>query len=261
MIIYHIVAYYHKCRPASRASGDVARAPNVLHWRPARLLGILYPMTLTALLRSIIFLATTGALLFVSAGRLDLPFFWAFFAVVVTAWVVTLGTMDRGLMQERLKPGPGGTDRRRPLLFLPFFAALLVVAGLDVGRFAWSHVPTWVQILALALVAAGYGLSLWAVRTNRFFSPVVRIQAERGHELITTGPYAIVRHPGYAAALVVMLATAPALGSWWALLPALATAALFFRRIVIEDRFLHANLPGYPAYAQQVRYRLLPGVW
>lgn len=218
-------------------------------------------MNISALIRSAIFLTVTGALMFVSAGRVDLPFFWAFFAIVITAWIVGMAMMDRGLVRERVKPGPGGIDRNLRFVILPFFAGLLVVAGLDAGRFGWSHVPFWVQCLALGCVAAAYCLSTWAIRTNRFFSPVVRIQSERGHELITTGPYAIIRHPGYAAALVVMLATAPALGSWWALLPGVATAAIFSRRVLVEDRFLHANLEGYPAYAQRVRYRLLPGVW
>lgn len=218
-------------------------------------------MTLAALLRSVIFLAATGVLLFVSAGRLNLPFFWAYFAVYTAAWAAMLATMDRGLMQERARPGPGGIDRRLRFIIMPFFTAVLILAGLDAGRYGWSHVPRGVQILSLVLVAAAYALSAWAIHANRFFSPVVRIQSERGHALITTGPYAFVRHPGYAAALVIMLATAPALGSWWALLLGVATAAIYFRRVLIEDRFLHANLEGYPAYAQRVRYRLLPGLW
>ena len=218
-------------------------------------------MTIAALLRSAIILTVTGVLLFAPAGRLNLPFFWAFFAVVLTFWAIGLTTMDRGLLRERMHPAPGGVDRRLRFIIMPFFAAILVLAGYDAGRFGWSHVPLGVQIFALTLVAAGYALSLWAMRTNRFFSPVVRIQSERGHELITRGPYAVVRHPGYAASFLVMLSTAPALGSWLALLPAALMAILFFRRIVIEDRFLHANLAGYPAYAQRVRYRLLPGVW
>lgn len=213
------------------------------------------------LLRIILFLAVTGGLLFGSAGRFDLPFFWAFFAVVLAAWLITLSTIDRSLLAERMHPGPGGTDRRLRLYVLPFFSGLLIVAGLDAGRFHWSLTPAWVQMVALIVLAAGYALSGWAATVNRFYSPVVRIQTDRGHQLITTGPYAMIRHPGYAGSLLTILATGPALGSWWALLPAGATAALMFRRLLIEDRFLHNNLEGYPAYAARVRHRLIPGVW
>ena len=218
-------------------------------------------MPLAVLIRSIIFVAGTGAILFISAGRLDLPFFWGFLGVIIAAWVVTLALMDRDLMQERIKPGPGGIDRQLRFALLPSFIVALVVAGLDVGRFGWSHVPPWLQIAALAFVAAGYGLSAWAVSVNRFFSPVVRIQTERGHRLVTDGPYRLIRHPGYCGSLAVMLASGLALGSWWAVLPTLATAAHLLRRVIIEDRFLHAQLDDYTAYARRVRYRLLPGVW
>jgi len=218
-------------------------------------------VSLSLLIRVVLFLGGTAAIVFGSAGRFDLPFLWVFFGVVVAAGLIGLVVMDRGLLRERTKPGPGGTDRRLRFVVLPFFAGLLVVAGLDAGRFHWSHLPPWVQILALVAVAAGYGLSGWAISVNRFYSPVVRIQTDRGHQLITSGPYAWIRHPGYAGSLLAILATGPALGSWWALLPACATVALLLRRVRIEDRFLHDHLDGYPAYARRVRYRLVPGLW
>ena len=218
-------------------------------------------MSLAILIRVVLFLVVTGAILFGSAGRFDLPFIWIFLGVVVAAWLVGLSVMDPGLMQERMKPGPSGTDRKLRFIILPLFAGLLIVAGLDTGRFQWSYVETWVQIIALIAVAAGYAFSLWAVAVNRFFSPVVRIQSDRGHQLITTGPYALVRHPGYTGYLLAILATGPALGSWWAILPAVGCVALMFRRVIIEDRFLHENLEGYPDYALRVRYRLVPGLW
>lgn len=218
-------------------------------------------MSWRLLIRVVLFLVATVALLFGSAGRFDMPFIWAFLGVVLAAWAVGLATMDRSLMQERMHPGPGGTDRRLRILILPFFAGLLVLACVDAGRLHWSSVPMWVQVLGLVVLAAGYGLSIWAVAVNRFYSPVVRIQADRGHQLITSGPYARVRHPGYAGSLLGVLASGPALGSWWALLPAGVLAALLLRRLHVEDRFLHEHLEGYPAYAARVRYRLLPGVW
>jgi protein-S-isoprenylcysteine O-methyltransferase Ste14 len=218
-------------------------------------------VSLSLLVRVVLFLGGTAAIVFGSAGRLDLPFLWAFFGVCITAWMIALAAMDRGLFQERIQPGPGGTDRRLRFVILPFFAGLLVVAGVDAGRFHWSHLPPWVQIFALVALAAGYGLSGWAMSVNRFFSPVVRIQADRGHQLITSGPYAWIRHPGYAGSLLAILATGPALGSWWAPLPAFATVALLFRRVCVEDSFLHDHLDGYSAYARRVRHRLVPGLW
>jgi protein-S-isoprenylcysteine O-methyltransferase Ste14 len=168
--------------------------------------------------------------------------------------------MDPGLVQERMRPGPGGVDRALRCTAMPFFLAVFVLAGLD-ARFHWSHVPATVQVVGLVLIAGGYSVSLWTIRHNRFFSPVVRIQAERGHVLVTSGPYAHVRHPGYAATLIVLLATGLALGSWWAVLPWLAVTPLIFRRIWIEERYLRANLPGYEEYAGRVRWRLVAGVW
>lgn len=218
-------------------------------------------MSAGLLVRVVLFLGVTAGLVFGSAGRLDLPFFWAFFGVVIAAWLIALTVIDRGLMEERQRPGPGGVDRQLRFLILPVFAGLLIVAGLDAGRFHWSHLPEPVQFLALVAVAGGYGLSIWAVSVNRFYSPVVRIQSERGHHLITSGPYARVRHPGYAGSLLVILGTGPLLGSWWALLPGCAAAACLLRRLLIEDRFLHAHLDGYVEYARRVRYRLVPGLW
>ena len=96
---------------------------------------------------------------------------------------------------------------------------------------------------------------------NRFFSPVVRIQEERGHHLITEGPYRFIRHPGYAGMLLAFAGVGPALGSWWSLVPLVPVVLLILRRLLIEDRYLHEHLEGYAGYAQRVPYRLLPGVW
>ena len=118
-----------------------------------------------------------------------------------------------------------------------------------------------VHITALIGVAAGLGLVLWAMAVNRFFSPAVRIQEERGHHVITSGPYRLVRHPGYAGMIVAALCSGPALGSWWAILPIAAYILLILRRAAVEDRFLQAELRGYADYARRVRSRLVPGIW
>ena len=140
-------------------------------------------------------------------------------------------------------------------------ALLLVVVGLD-GLFRWT--PPFnmvVKIVALVLILAGYAWSSWALIVNRFFSGVVRIQVERGHEVVSHGPYAVMRHPGYAGALLLYLATPFFLDSWWTLLPAVFLAIVLVIRTGLEDRTLQEELPGYREYTKKVRYRLLPGLW
>ena len=211
----------------------------------------------------LIFPLTMGCVLFGSAGRWDLPFVWAYIGVMVAS-MLAVGTfcMDPGLRQERLRPGPGGTDRRLRWFALPFMVAHWVVAGLDVGRFHWSPaIPIGVHVLGLLGLSASMALVGWAVSANRFFSPVVRIQRERGHHLVTGGPYRYVRHPGYAASLSSCLFGPIALGSLYAAIPLIVLVSLLLRRTWIEDRFLHQELSGYAQYAQRVRARWVPGLW
>jgi len=210
----------------------------------------------------VMFFAIMVALLFGSAGRLDLPFFWAWLGIMATAVVVSLFMIDPGLREERIKPGPGGTDRSLRLWMMPFLIAHLVVAGFDVGRFDWSDaIPVYAQVAGLTLGACGFAGIIWAISANRFFSPVVRVQSERGHHVIDRGPYAVVRHPGYAFMTLVMLGGGLALGSWTALAILAGPCALLIRRLLIEDRYLHEHLDGYREYAARVRSRLLPGLW
>lgn len=136
-----------------------------------------------------------------------------------------------------------------------------IVAGLD-HRFGWSPLlaPVWFW-LGLAMGLISFVLGTWALMHNRFFSGVVRIQKERDHQVISSGPYAIVRHPGYAANSFYAVGVVLMLGSLWALIPTALTYGLLVYRTALEDRYLHANLLGYADYAQKVRYRLLPGLW
>lgn len=203
-----------------------------------------------------------GAILAALAGRLDLPFLWAYWGVGALGALALILTIDPDLAQERRRPGPGGVDRHRRFFFGFFFLAHLVIGVLDLGRFHWSDtVPAATRIAGLAGYAAALGWLAWSVAVNRFFSPVVRIQAERGHHLITRGPYRYVRHPGYLALVVLFPASALALGSWWSLAPALVNVALVFHRAAIEDRYLMEHLTGYAGYAGTVSYRLVPGIW
>jgi protein-S-isoprenylcysteine O-methyltransferase Ste14 len=214
-------------------------------------------------LRVIAFEAIIAAALFVSAGRVDLPWFWALIAAHGVILGVGQSRMDPELGRERRKPGPGGgRDRYFARVGAVFIISHLVVAGLDAGRFYWSTPPgLGMRLAALTLFVAGMSLSMWAMAVNRFFSSVVRLQTDRGHHVIDSGPYRYVRHPGYLGVLVSSLAGGVVLGSWWSLVPLGVLAALFTVRLVAEDRFLHRELQGYSQYAGRVRYRLLPGLW
>jgi protein-S-isoprenylcysteine O-methyltransferase Ste14 len=118
-----------------------------------------------------------------------------------------------------------------------------------------------VKILSLVIILAGYALGSYALIENRFFSGMVRIQLERDHHVVSTGPYRWIRHPGYAGALLVYWATPPFLDSYWAFLPALFLTIVLLIRTNLEDKALQDDLQGYRDYAGRVRYRLLPGVW
>jgi protein-S-isoprenylcysteine O-methyltransferase Ste14 len=208
------------------------------------------------------FLAFFGAILFGCAGRWDLPMYWAYLGVWATAAVVATFLVDPTLIRERIHPGPGGEDQATAILLAPLWLGQCVIAALDVGRYHWSDtVPIAVQGIALLAMAAGVAVVVWSEVVNRFFSPVIRIQTERGHRVITVGPYRYLRHPGYAACLLIFLAAGLVLGSWLAVLPGVLMVLLILRRTAKEDRLLHEQLEGYADYARRVRYRVFPRVW
>jgi protein-S-isoprenylcysteine O-methyltransferase Ste14 len=217
------------------------------------------------LLKASLFLAGFFSLMtgtfFGSAGRLDLPLAWVCLGVYAAFMVAGQIVMGPELRRERMNPAPGGIDRQIRLTMLPLILGYWVVAGLDIRWHGSEIVPRAVQVLALAAFTGSLGVALWAVTHNRFFSPVVRIQTERGHHLITGGPYRFIRHPGYLGGVGSALCGPIALGSWWALLPAAGIAGVLVRRTILEDRFLHRELAGYQDYARKVRHRLLPGIW
>lgn len=139
--------------------------------------------------------------------------------------------------------------------------AISPVAALDDGRFQWSRMSWWFVGVGYLLLTIGTAITAWAQGVNRFFEPGVRIQTERSHHVVDSGPYAIVRHPGYFAACLLFAGIALAFGSWWALVPAGIAVLLTLIRTEWEDRTLRAELAGYATYAQRVRFRLIPGVW
>lgn len=216
----------------------------------------------SAYIQAGIFLVVAAAALFASAGTMAIYGFWLYLAILAVVFVVSFLWLDPDLLRERMRPG----GKPPPLALRLFTAAMIlhwVVAGLDRGRFHWTdNIPPWLQAAGLVANAAGYGLALCAMRVNRFFSSVVRIQSDRGQFVVTRGPYAVVRHPGYVAGIVVVVASGLALGSWLAT-AVLTVASLPFLlyRTVVEDRVLKSELPGYRDYAVRVRWRLCPGLW
>jgi protein-S-isoprenylcysteine O-methyltransferase Ste14 len=157
-----------------------------------------------------------------------------------------------------------GTKRWDKILLWFFLAAVYAiapVAALDDGRFHWLPVPWWVCVIGYVLFLVGMGIVTWAEAVNKFFEVTVRIQTDRGQKVINTGPYALVRHPGYVGGILFCAGTALSLGSVWALIPAGMASALLILRTKWEDETLQAELAGYREYAQQVRSRLVPGVW
>ena len=148
-----------------------------------------------------------------------------------------------------------------PLMALSISFPLVIVAGLD-HRFGWSPVfPLWLIVLGFFLIALGYTFSAWAFMENRFFSSVVRIQTDRGHVVCDSGPYRIVRHPGYAGNILPLLGIVLALSSLWTIIPAAVALVITVIRTALEDQTLQEELPGYQEYARRVRYRLFPGIY
>ncbi len=185
------------------------------------------------------------------------------FALLQTAAVVCMWRMNPELLAARASFHKGTKRWDKVLLwfFAPAVLAVFPVAALDDGRFHWSSVPLWVSGFGYVLVVLGMSLLAWAASVNKFAEPTVRIQTDRGHYVIDTGPYAYVRHPWYVSAFLWLTGAPLAMGSWWALVPAGVALALLLLRTALEDRTLEAELPGYAEYARRVRYRLLPGVW
>jgi protein-S-isoprenylcysteine O-methyltransferase Ste14 len=215
-------------------------------------------MPFSAYLKAGLFVVAAAATLFAAAGTVAIPGFWAYLAILAVVMIVSFTALDPDLLRERMQPGGKKPPRALRIFSLVLFVHW-IVAGLDRGRFHWSdNVPDWLQ--GVCLLAAGYALALWAMRVNRFFSSVIRIQTDRGQHVVTTGPYAFARHPGYTAGILIIAASGPALGSWLAAaLVVIFSLPFLVYRTITEDRILQVELAGY--YAARVRWRLVPGIW
>ncbi|GAC1044833.1 methyltransferase [Rhizobium sp. No.120] len=205
-------------------------------------------------------------MIFLPAGHLDWWPGWAFIIFLVVVYGIALLIMRRVnpvifRARSRFQAGTKGWDLILVSLILLGMIAEIPLGALDAGRMGWSVMPTSIVILGYLLLAAGIALGTWAQAVNRFFEPGVRLQRERGQHVISDGPYAYVRHPGYVSAILVFAGLALALGSWWALIPAGWASAVLILRTSWEDALLHSELEGYADYSKRVRFRLLPGIW
>jgi protein-S-isoprenylcysteine O-methyltransferase Ste14 len=220
------------------------------------------------IVQTVAFLAVTAALLFVPAGTVAWPGAWVFLgemaaaSLLVGAW---LARHDPALLKERMsgmfQRGQPRADKALMAVFLALTVAWLPAMALDALRCRLSHVPVWLQGVGALAVALCIYIAFLTFRANTYTAPVVKIQAERGHRVVTHGPYAVVRHPMYAGTILYFLGTPLLLGSWYGLAFAPVFIGLLAVRAVMEERVLTAALDGYPAYAARVRYRLIPFVW
>jgi protein-S-isoprenylcysteine O-methyltransferase Ste14 len=226
-------------------------------------------MVVRLVVQTVCWFLVTALLLFSAAGTGRWAVGWAYLSLTglcglgVGLW---LARFDPELLDQRLaspvQRGQKTFDKVFMAVFLLLYHVWLAFMALDAVRFAWSHVPSWLHVVGALLILACYWVVFLAFRVNTFAVPVVKIQAERNQRVVETGPYAVVRHPIYAGALLFMAGTPFLLGSWWGL----AMATLIFvpmlaLRAVREERVLSEGLEGYARYAARVRYRMIPGIW
>jgi protein-S-isoprenylcysteine O-methyltransferase Ste14 len=205
-------------------------------------------------------------LLFSSAGRVNWLRGWSYVLVVLVLEVVTISLLaflaPRTLNQRgSIGSGVKAFDRWFAVLWLAFSLLTPLIAGLDAVRFQWSTLPEALFYVGLIVMVAASLFADWAMVENEHFEQFVRIQEERGHQVVTTGPYRFVRHPGYLGAILGALATPLMLGSAWTFVPAAFIALLFTVRTHLEDLALRHELGGYEEYARRTRFRLVPLVW
>lgn len=220
-----------------------------------------------SLIRIGVFGTIMAAILFIAAGRTDWPMAWLYIVLFSASSLLSslILILDKPqLVAERtgVKGDVRGWDKLiAPLVVVYVPMMMWLVAGVD-ARYGWSGaLPRELQLGTLTIAVPAILLANWAMKSNEFFSLFFRIQKERGHHVVSDGPYRYVRHPGYAGGLAFNLMTPLLLGSLWALIPAAVITFLFLLRTALEDTALQAELEGYSDYARRVRYRLLPGVW
>lgn len=225
-------------------------------------------MLLKMVVHTLAFVVLLGLLLFLPAGTLAWPQAWVFMALFIgcsEAIGVWLKKSDPALLAARMK-SPLSADQKpsdRAVMgaILVVFCGWFVFMAIDARRFGWSHTPLWAQALGAALIVGAFYGWIGVLRANSFAAVTVRLQKERGQTVISTGPYAVVRHPMYSYAVLLMIGAPLLLGSLWGLLGVVVLLPLLAARALGEEVMLMDGLPGYREYAAKVRFRLLPGVW
>jgi len=222
-------------------------------------------LNIRALRASLFGVIAMAALLFVPAGTLDYWQAWAFMAVFVGASVaitVYLARYDPKLLERRMNAGPTAEKEKTQKVIMLFatigFIALLVFPALD-HRFGWSSVPPYISLVGDALVALGFLFVFFVIRVNSYAASTIEIAEDQ--KVVSTGPYALVRHPMYAGVLPLLIGTPLALGSWRGLFALVLFMPALIWRLLDEEKYLRKNLTGYIEYCQKVRYRLIPYVW
>jgi protein-S-isoprenylcysteine O-methyltransferase Ste14 len=220
------------------------------------------------LIVSAVMLAVMAAIFYASAGRTDIPRSWLLFGATLvhfTGSTLVVARLNPELISQRLTVRRAGSKSWDEVLMrvcnLTMLLLLPAVAGLDVGRYGWSALGAQYAVLGLALIAVSSMLISWSMAVNPYFEPTVRIQGDRGHRVVSTGPYGLVRHPGYLSGILWAVSVPLVVSSFYAFVPVLLYGALMVLRTQLEDRTLQGELEGYAEYARRVRYRLLPGVW
>ncbi|MDE2602640.1 MAG: isoprenylcysteine carboxylmethyltransferase family protein [Bradyrhizobium sp.] len=217
--------------------------------------------------QSAIWIVAMGTLLFVPAGTWRWPAAWIFLAAMTLTGLFAglwLAKTDPELLAERMRltarDGQPAADKLFVPILLVVFLGWFVLIGID-HRLHGSELPLAFQIIGLAMQLVATAFIMWVMRVNSFAAPLVKVQSERGHHVIDSGPYAWVRHPMYTGIIVFFIGIPLLLGSPWGLIASPSLAFMFVIRITIEERTLILGLEGYADYTLQVRYRLLPGVW
>jgi protein-S-isoprenylcysteine O-methyltransferase Ste14 len=219
------------------------------------------------LLQNLIWVVALGALLFVSAGTLHWPAAWVFLAtsaVIGIGFGWWLAKTDPALLAERMRPMMQKNQPAADKKFMLVFGVVALIWFLAIGfdkRMHASDIPVALQALGLAMLLLTTGFIMWVMRENSYAAPVVKVQTERGHRVVSTGPYAWVRHPMYSGTILFFVGVPLLLGSWWGVALSPLFVILFAIRSGIEERALIAGLPGYADYTRRVRYRLVPGLW
>jgi protein-S-isoprenylcysteine O-methyltransferase Ste14 len=224
--------------------------------------------TLKVIIQLLIVVVLMPMLPLIISGAWDWWEAWVYAATATVGFILSRWLAARrhpDILQERARSMELKDAKSWDRILAPVMAlgsvVILIVAGLD-KLYGWtSPFSTPIKIVAFVVILLGYVLGTWALMENRFFSGVVRIQTDRGHQVVTTGPYRFIRHPGYVGVLWTYFALPLFLDSLWAFIPAMLTLAASILRTALEDKTLQEELPGYKEYAQKTRYRLFPGIW